>query len=98
MSFEQFLTNPRAHVVKKYMANLLQEEYPPNAEIIERLAACLLTEDDMKGFSQFVGAIYSKAYSKCVKDHQEKLQALGIETTIRPEDQPPDPNDRIFKD
>ncbi len=97
MSFEQFLTNPKAHVVKKYMAELLKEEYYPNAEIIERISSCLLTEKDMKSFGNFVAAIYSVAYSKCVQDHKVKLEELGISTIVRAEDAPADPNDKIFK-
>lgn len=78
-----FLQNPKSNVIKKYMADILQHRYPPNANFLDRIASTLTTEQDMKDFAALVSSIYQAAYEKSVNDHREQLSKLGITTTIQ---------------
>lgn len=66
------------------MFDLMQEKYPKNEEIIERIGASLTTEKDIKDFLGLVTDLYEMAYLKAVNDHREQLTKLGLVANIKP--------------
>lgn len=83
-SWFDHLMNPRSHMVKKAMFEVLQERYPQSEQIIERISVSLVTEEDIKSFYKMVTDIYEKAYLKAVEDHKEALQKAGLAARIVP--------------
>ena len=79
------LMNPKSQHVKKVMFEILKERYGKNENIIERLSAALVTDNDMKDFFNLVTNIYEAAYFKCVEDHKEQLKKAGLAVNVVPE-------------
>jgi len=77
--------NPKVHVIKKYMADILQDKYPKNEEFIERLAMLLVTDKDSESFGKLIGNVFQRGYEKSVEDHRKELSKHGITVTIKPE-------------
>lgn len=84
-SWLDMMTNPKIHHVKKTLYEILKDRYPKNENVIERIAAAMVTESDLKDFFQFVTDIYEIAYLKSVADHKEQLAKMGLTVTIVPE-------------
>jgi hypothetical protein len=85
MSWLNHLGNMHVHQIKKTIFELIQERYPQNEQIIERVAAALTTEKDVKDFFKLVSDIYEMAYLKSVKDHREALEKMGLAVSVRAE-------------
>jgi len=79
-----YLMNPRGHMIKKAMFEVLKERYSQNESIIERVSAHLVTEDDVKSFYKLITDVYEKAYFKAVQDHREQLEKAGLAAKIVP--------------
>lgn len=77
-SWLDYFSNPKGHILKKAMFEVLQERYSQNEQIIERLGVSLMTESDLKSFMKLVTDIYESAYIKAVNDQKEQLQKLGL--------------------
>ena len=83
-SWMDYLTNPRSHMIKKAMFEVLKERYSQNENIIERVGAHLVTDDDVKSFYKLITDVYEKAYLKAVQDHREQLEKAGLVARIVP--------------
>ena len=81
-SWMDMMMNPKVHHVKKTMFDVLKERYAQNENVIERIAAAMVTEADLKSFFQLVTDIYESAYLKSVADHREQLGKMGLKATI----------------
>ena len=68
------LMNPKSQHVKKVMFEILKERYGKNENIIERLSAALVTDNDMKDFFNLVTNIYEAAYFKCVEEDRKSTR------------------------
>ena len=66
------------------MFEVLKERYAQNENIIERVGAHLVTEDDVKSFYKLITDVYEKAYLKAVQDHREQLEKAGFAARIVP--------------
>lgn len=81
-NFVRYMSNPKAFTLKKWFVELLQEEYPPHDNIIERVSTSLITEQDLKEFGKLVTTVYERAYKKAVSDYREQAEALGVKINI----------------
>lgn len=82
MNWMDYFGNFQSNYIKKTMFELMKERYHQNEMIIERIAASLTTENDIKGFFKMVTDIYEMGYLKSVGDHQEQLKKLGLIANI----------------
>ena len=93
-SWVQMMSNPQGHVIKKYMAEILKDKFPPHQEILERISTNLITHGDMQAFGKLVSDIYQIGYLKAIAEHEEVLNRLGykvkltqpVENTIFPQE------------
>ena len=85
-SWIDYFNNPRSHVLKKTMYDILRDRYGKNEQIIDRLGANLVTENDIKSFMVLIGDIYEIAYLKAVEDHKSQLEKLGLSAKIVAQD------------
>ena len=77
-----YFSNPRGHILKKTMYDILQERYVNHESIIDRMSAHMVTETDMNDFLKFVVDIYETAYIKAVEDQREQLEKIGLAPRI----------------
>ena len=82
MSWIDYLSNPKGHILKKTMFEVLQGRYLQNEQILERLSVSLMTENDLKSFMKLVTDVYEIAYLKAVNDQKEQLQKLGFVANV----------------
>ncbi len=85
MNWMQHMANPQAFAIKKYMAEILKEKYPPHEAIIERIAVILATTRDYDAFGKMIADLYETAYLKAVNDHKEALAKVGLKANVVPE-------------
>jgi hypothetical protein len=76
------MANPAGFVLKKHMAQILQDKYPQHEEVINRISAVFLTEKDIQSFANMIGAVYETAYMKSVNDHRKILLDLGYKVNV----------------
>ena len=76
------MANPRAFTLKKWMADILKEDYGKYDAIIERMAMALQTSDDLEQIGSLISHIYDKAYRKAIDDYKEQAEKLGIRVSI----------------
>lgn len=69
-------------LLQKHMYELLQERYYNNANIVARIGHYLVTEQDLKEFSNLLGDIYEKAYAKALEDYRVQLESAGVKVAV----------------
>ena len=74
----QAMTNQQASVVRKYLYEILKERYPRNENIIDRLAACIVTARDLQEFGKLINEIYEVGYLKAVGDYRHLLPGREV--------------------
>jgi hypothetical protein len=78
------LKNNRSIYIKKYISELLKENYGKNEKLIDRVLY-FLTDDDLREFCSLLGDVYSAAYLKCIEDHKKSLEKIGYKVNITKE-------------
>ena len=77
----ELLKNNRNIYFKKYIFEILKENFNKNEKIVDRILYSL-TDDDLKDFSSLIGDVYSAAYLKCVEDHKNSLEKIGYKVSV----------------
>jgi hypothetical protein len=81
-SMLEHLANPQAHVVKKYMFDILQDRYPKHQEILERIASALVTSNDLQAFGKLISDVYEVAYLKSLDQQKDVFKKAGIKVNV----------------
>ena len=76
------LPNPLQQALQRYFMDLLQEKYRDHTDTILRVSHVLVTERDVRSFSEMLADIYEKAYTKAIREYQVQLEAAGIRVAI----------------
>lgn len=76
------MSNPRCFTLKRWFVELLQEKYPPDDTIIERIATSLSTDRDIEDFGKLIMEVYHKAYYRAVNDYKEQAEKMGLKIII----------------
>ena len=76
------MSNPKSFTLKRWFIELLQEDYAPFDNVIERIAMSLATESDMKEFGKLITSVYEKAYLKAVEDYRSEVEKLGVKIHV----------------
>lgn len=79
-----YMANPRTFTIRKWMSELLKEKYAPHDPIVERIAASLVTDRDLKDFGSLITQVYEQAYRKAVSDYQTQVEQLGLKIHVIP--------------
>jgi len=82
----EYMQNPKGFAIRKWLSDLLQQEYPKHDPLIERIAASLVTQKDLEDFSKLIGTIYSAGFMKAFNDYKSQLKDLGLNIEITVED------------
>lgn len=81
----QYMMNPKAFTIKKWLAPILRERFLRSENTIERLATAIVTDQDLKDFGRFVTDVFECAYLKAVEDYRSQFEKLGIKINVVPE-------------
>ena len=81
-SLVQYMSNPRCFTLKKWFIELLDKDYVPHDDIIERIASSLATDQDMKQFGTLITSVFEKGYRKAVEDYRGQVEKLGIKINV----------------
>lgn len=81
----KYMSNPKSFTVKKWILDLLKEDFPKHEEIVERISTSLLTDKDVEDFGKLISKVYETAYRKCVDDYKKEFEKLGVKISINVE-------------
>ena len=76
------MSNPRCFTLKKWFIELLDKDYVPHDDIVERMASALTTDQDMKEFGNLITKVFEKGYRKAVEDYRGQIEKLGIKINV----------------
>jgi hypothetical protein len=78
----QYMANPKAFTVKRWLADLLKNKYPPHDTIAERVSSSLVTDSDLADLGKLIGEIYESGYRKAVDDYRAQFEKLGVKINV----------------
>jgi hypothetical protein len=78
----QYMANPKAFTVKRWLADLLKTKYPPHDTIAERVSSSLVTDSDLADLGKLIGEIYESGYRKAVDDYRAQFEKLGVKINV----------------
>lgn len=76
------LPNPFQQALRRYMVELLRDKFYDHKDTIERVSHYLVTEGDVRAFSQMLADVYETAYTKAIREYQIQLEAAGIRVAV----------------
>ena len=82
--FVNYMTNPRAFTLKRWLFELLKDKYPPHDKTAERIATSLQTDSDIEDFGKMAAEIFECGYRKAVTDYKVEAEKLGIKVHVVP--------------
>jgi len=85
-AYSQYMQNPKGFIVRKWISQLIQENYLPHDAIVERLANSLITEKDLEDFGKLIGVIYQSGYAKAFNDYKKHAEKLGVTLKLSTEE------------
>jgi uncharacterized glyoxalase superfamily metalloenzyme YdcJ len=66
----------------KYLYDLLQDKYSRHSNVISRITHYMVTENDIKEFSQLISDLYESAYARALKDYHAQLESAGYKVAL----------------
>jgi len=79
----EYLQNPKAMILKKFMAEFLYTKYYEYEDLLSRLGTQLITESDINRFGSMINEIYQLGYAKAVDDYKSELAKMGIQVNVK---------------
>jgi hypothetical protein len=73
-SWAQIFQNPKGLALKKFMAQIIDRKVQDYDDLLDRLGASLVTENDVKLFGNLMNDVMAAGYYKAVNDYKEKNQ------------------------
>lgn len=87
------MVNPQIQFVKKYVYEILKDDYFKHEGIVERVAGSLTTEKDLEAFGKLIANLYESGYMESLKQQKDILAKAGVQVAIRPAEQKEEPKD-----
>lgn len=82
----QMMQNPKGIALKKFMSQVMGPKVGVYDDLLTRLAASLVTDNDLKVFGEMVNDILGVGYHKAVDDYRVQLNKMGIEVSLMTKD------------
>ena len=84
--FVNYMTNPRAFTLKRWLYELLKEKYSEQHDkTAERIAASVHTNQDMEDFGKLLTEVFEVGYRKAVDDYKVQAEKHGLKVHIVPQ-------------
>lgn len=81
-NYVRYMSNPRCYTIKRWLMEILKEEYTPHDMIVERVATSLTTDKDVEEFGKLIMQVYHKAYNRAVSDYREQAEKMGLKIVV----------------
>lgn len=81
-NYVKYISNPKVFTLKKWLSDILKEDYMKHDNITERVGSSLTTDSDLHEFGGLITAIYDKAYRKAINDYKEQAEKMGVKVNI----------------
>lgn len=81
----QYMSNPKAYTLKRWLSQILQQRMAEHENTIERVSISLVTQDDLLAFGKLATALFEVGYLKAVTDYRGQLEKLGVKISIHAE-------------
>lgn len=65
-----------------YAQQILGQQLTPFVDLVQRLGASLVTEEDVRLFGQFLTAIHNAGHALALEQYREQLRKLGYAVTV----------------
>lgn len=79
-----YMANPRAYTLKRWLYELLKEKYSPHEKIAERLGVAMQTDHDIQDLGKLLGEIFEAGYRKAVDDYKVEAEKVGLKVHVVP--------------
>ena len=89
-SWLEHIRNPHSYVIKKYLADMLKGRYASHDQFINRLAAYMMTEEDVHNFGKLMVEIFEAGFMKAFQESQQQFKNLGYNVEIKAEEKKPE--------
>ena len=76
------LRNPYAPTIKKFLFDMLKQEYSKHEPFIDKMVSTISTPKEYEDISKFLLEIYQSGYLTAVDQHREGLEKLGLKANI----------------
>jgi hypothetical protein len=78
----EYMTNPKAFIIKKWIGQVIGTKAPEHFDIIERCARSLVTQKDLEDFSKLIGSVYEAGFYKAANDYKRELVKHNIKVNV----------------
>jgi len=82
----EYMQNPKGFAIRKWLADLLGNDYTAHDQLVERISASLVTQKDLEDFGKLIGCVYSAGFMKAFNDYKGQLEKLGLNINLTVED------------
>ncbi len=82
MNLYNYFMNPHSNHIKKYLFEILKNDYSKHDKFIERFCAQLSLKEDAQSFVELLGDIYKNGYLVAANQHKDELKKMGIDIKI----------------
>ena len=79
---QEMFSNPYGNGIKKYIFEILKENYQKHENIIEKLSENVRSAKDYQNLGNLLNEIYKIGYTKAVEQHKEILEKYGLKAKI----------------
>ncbi len=83
--FSNYVANPRAFAVKRWLSEFLKDRYHKHEDLAERISISLVTQEDLTNFGKLLTDLFELGYLKAVNDYKDQLKKHGITVKIVPD-------------
>lgn len=78
----QMMQNPRGVALKKFMSQVMGSKAGVYDELLTRLSASIVTDNDLKIFGEMINDILGIGYRKAIDDYRDQIKQLGLEVSL----------------
>jgi hypothetical protein len=86
VNMTEYMQNPKGFAIRKWLADLLKNDYDAHDQVVERISASLVTQKDLEEFGKLIGCVYSAGFMKAFTDYKSQLEKLGLNINLTVED------------
>lgn len=78
MNLASYFNNPHSSFIKKYLFEILKNDYSNHEKFIDRICHQLSMKEDAQSFVELVGIAYRNGYLLASNQYNEKLREMNI--------------------
>jgi hypothetical protein len=78
MNLANYFINPHSNFIKKYLFEILKNDYSNHEKFIDRICNQLNIKEDAQSFIELLGVAYRNGYLLASNQYNEKLKEMNI--------------------